>query len=234
MKKHTITKRDVSSVESLKREKHHHIIHKLHHKHKLSYKTLFYMKEYGPHSHVAKVIIKESIKILMLAAVVSSIGGIHLKSIESTIITILPLLILLPALNDMIGDFGAIISSKFTTMLYMGFIGKDWWNSEKVHELIMTILVVALISAVYIGVLSYVFAVARGFELSFVLFFKVIVLALLSTFSLVGIIIIVSFVGGLWIYKKKEDPNNFLIPITTSIADLGSLMLFSLFVVLFF
>jgi len=192
------------------------------------------MKEYGPHSHVASLIIKESIKILLLASIISSIGGMHLKPVEGTLVTILPLLILLPALNDMIGDFGTIVSSKFTTMLYLGLLGRKWWQSKHVHELILTILIVALIASVYIGSLSYLMASAKGYTFSTAIFLKVLIISIIATASLVGIIIIISIVGGIWIYKKKEDPNNFLIPITTSVADLGSLLFFSVLVTVFF
>ena len=61
-------------------------------------------------------IMKESIKILILASLISSLGGIGLESVNVKLIALLPLLILLPAMNDMIGDFGAIISSRISTM----------------------------------------------------------------------------------------------------------------------
>jgi len=48
------------------------------------------------------------------------------------------------------------------------------------------------------------------------------------------ILFITSIVAGLHFYRKKEDPNNFLIPITTSIADFVNMALLSLLVVMFF
>jgi mgtE-like transporter len=192
------------------------------------------MKEYGPKSHVSWVIVKESFKILLLASIISSIGGTHLKIIENNLISIIPLLILLPALNDMIGDLGTIISSKFTTMLYLGLSTKRWWESDKVREMIKTIFMVAFVSSIYIGCLSYLFAYLKGFQFSAMLFLKVILVSVIATLFLVGIVIMISVVAGIWIYNKKEDPNNFLIPITTSIADLGSLLLFAFLVSIFF
>ncbi|MFN7088783.1 MAG: YbfB/YjiJ family MFS transporter [Candidatus Paceibacteria bacterium] len=43
-----------------------------------------------------------------------------------------------------------------------------------------------------------------------------------------------AIIGGFWIYKRGSDPNNFLIPITTSVADFSSLILFSLLVAFLF
>ena len=233
-KNRILTRHEIRSLAYLKRRKHHHIVHKIHKKHKISYGTLFYMKEYGRTSHTVSVIVRESVKMLILASVISSIGGMNLKAIESTIIYIVPLLILLPALNDMIGDFGTIVSSKFTMMLYMGLVGRKWWESKKVQELVFTIFIIAMISSVYIGSLSYLIATAKGFGFSAAIFMKVLFVSVIATALLVGLIIMLSIIGGIWIYRKKEDPNNFLIPITTSVADLGSLILFSVMVMALF
>ena len=229
-----ISKKHKRELAKLRRKHHHPLVHKLHKKHKISYKTLSYMKEYGPRSHVYHVIIKESIKILILASILSSIGGFGLQSIQTKIISILPLLVLLPALNNMIGSYGTIVSSKFTTMLFLGKVKKGWWKSEKVHKLFFSIFLVAIISSIYIGILSSVIAFAKGFPIDFVLLIKVLQISVISTLILVGIIFTLSVTVGLYIYRKNEDPNNFLIPITTSAADLGSLAIFALLVSLFF
>ena len=140
----------------------------------------------------------------------------------------------MPALTSLIGSFGTVVSSKFTTMLYLGLSTQKWWHSEHVKSLVKTMLVMAIISSFYIGSLSYVMALLKGFEFSALIFIKVMTVAILATLLLIGIIIIISIYGGLIIYKNKEDPNNFLIPISTSIADYGSLLLFSLLVTIFF
>ena len=45
---------------------------------------------------------------------------------------------------------------------------------------------------------------------------------------------ITAIVAGIYYYKKKEDPNNFLIPITTSVADLGNMVVLVALILLFF
>ncbi len=219
---------------ALPRRKHHALLHHIHKKHNISYKTLFYMKEYGPHSHVAHTIFRESIKILLLTSIISSIGGIGLQHIERNLLTILPLLILLPALNNMIGAMGTIISSKFTTMLYLRRVEKKWWNEHEVHKLIITLFTVAIISSIYITILSTAVSVYRGFQFTQMTALKVLAISLASTVIIVSIIFLVSIIGGIFIYKRKEDPNNFLIPISTSVADFGSMLVFALFVSMLF
>ncbi len=225
--------KEIEDIIKLKRHKHHPIIHQIHYTHKISRKTLFYMKEYGPKSHVSSVILKESVKILILASIISSIGGVNIQNIQSNLLTIIPLLILLPALNNLIGGFGAIVSSKFTVLLYLGKVGK-WWKSKEVHELFVTIIVIAFISSIFLGILSYGFSLIRGFAFDAGIFFKVLSIAVFSTLILVIIIFFVSVITGYYVYKKQEDPSNFLIPIATSFSDLGSMALFSVLVALMF
>jgi hypothetical protein len=102
---------------------------------RISHRTLFFMREYGPHAHIASNIIRESLYVLLPAAIISSLGGIGLEVVRTKFLTILPLVILLPALNDMVGDFGTVISSKFTIALYRGYIKEAWWRSQFVREL---------------------------------------------------------------------------------------------------
>lgn len=221
-------------IVSLKRSRHHSFVHSVHKKHKISYRTLTYMKEYGPKSHVSHVIIRESLKVLILASVISSIGGVGLNQIQSRLLSIIPLVILLPALSDMVGDYGTTISSKFTNMLYLGKIKGRWWKSESVRSLFFTMFLISIISSIYIGFLSYILAYVKGFAFEISVLLKILQLSILSATLLVCLIFLISVVGGIYIYRKGEDPNNFLIPITTSVGDIGSMLLFSWMVTLLF
>lgn len=224
----------LEKIVELERHIYHPILHKVAEKYKISKKTMVYMKEYGPHSHVIHNIVKESLIVLLLASVISSIGGFNLESIRSSLFSILPLLILFPALANMVGSFGTIVSSKFTEMLYQGKIAERWWRSKRLYKLFGLIMGIALFSSILVGILSTLIASVSGFAFSTSILFKVLIISVLSTISLVVLIFIVSIISGIIVYNRREDPNNFLIPITTSIADLGSLIIFSYFVILLF
>jgi len=183
---------------------------------------------------LAKKIIKESVKILVAASIISSVGGIGFEVLKVKIAALIPLLIMLPALNDMIGDFGTIISSKFTMLLYQKKIHKSWWKSYELGDQFRIISTIALFAAFYLGVLSVIIAYIQGAAISIVEALKVIAIAFMSTATLVMVIFFLAIVGGLWVYKRGKDPNNFLIPITTSVADFSSLILFSLMVAFLF
>ncbi|MBI2578911.1 MAG: magnesium transporter [Candidatus Aenigmarchaeota archaeon] len=202
-------------------------IKRLHRKHGLHHRTMFYMKEYGPGKDVHVVIVKESLKIILLTAIISTIGGIHLESIQSSLVTLMPLLIMLPAMNGMIGNYGAIISSRFTTALYLGQITNKWWKSDNMRDLFSDVLKIGTLSAVYISAMSSAVSYLKGFAVSYALLVKILFVSLICTLILVTVIFVISVTAGFYIYRKKEDPNNFLIPLTTAVADLGSMLIFA-------
>lgn len=229
-------KKHLDKIEQLERKKHHPFIHEIHKKHRISLATLFYMKEYGKRSHAVANIVKESFGIVLVASLISSVGGFGLETVKEKIFYLLPLLIMIPALNDMVGDFGTIISSKFTSLLFTNKISleKGVWSSKDFQLLIKIIAIVAFVSALYLGFVSYFAASVQGFLFSWQLFWKIIGLAVLCTMILVFLIVIMSIPACIYVYRHKEDPNNFLIPITTAFADFGSLLLFSFVVIKFF
>ncbi|HLD77648.1 MAG TPA: magnesium transporter [archaeon] len=221
-------------VRALPRRKQHPLVHHIHRKHAVSYRTLFYMKEYGPRSHVAHVILRESLGVVLLAAIISSIGGVALQGIGSKLVGLAPLLVLLPALNNMVGSFGTVLSSKFSNRLQEGLIQREWWRDRDTHQLFASVLAIALVAVVYVTGLAFAVAAVQGSAFSvreFVLAFEA---ALVAAVALVCVISLVAFLGGELLYRRGEDPDNFLIPLTTAIGDLGSMVLFSSLVALLF
>ncbi len=178
-----------------------------------------------------KAIIKQSITALILSSLLSSIGGTRLQLIQNKLLSILPLMALLPALNDLTGDFGCIISSKFTTLLFLGKINpNDWKHSESVKELIKKIFLITIICGFYISILSLIITWTFSAEL----LIKILLITFITVIIITFIMFLVSILGGLYVYKKNLDPDNFLVPITTSIADLTNMIVFSLLIKLFF
>jgi len=222
------------ALASLPKKHFHHLQHKLHKEHRISRNTLFYMKEYGSHTNVPKTILKESIKILLLASLLSSIGGFALESIKSVLFSIIPLVILFPVLNDMIGDYGSIFSAKFSTMLHEGKIKASAFYSPELKKLFAQILVIAVITTLFSCLIAFSISFFSHSLFDYSVILKVLLIALLDVILLVSILFLVSIFGGLYFFKKKEDPSNFLIPITTSIADFGNILILSLLVILLF
>jgi cation transporter-like permease len=176
-------------------------------------------------------IITESIGVLLLASLLSTLGGFGLQSIQQNLFFLLPLLILMPALNDMTGDYGGIVASRFTTMLVLGKIKPaHWWRSHELHRLLGEVLIIGTFSAVYITVLATAIAHFRGFAAVWDVFQRILLIALFTTWLLVLILFVICVLGGFYVYKKKHDPDNYLIPLATGLADLGSMVVLTVLV----
>jgi cation transporter-like permease len=226
--------RHLQRIRKFKRHQYHPIIHKIHKKHNISKRTLFYVKEYGPHTNVPKTIIKESIKILLLASVISSLGGLALENIKTSFSVLVPIIILLPILNDMIGDYGTIISSKFSTLLHEGHAEHGVFRSTELRHLFFRIIIIAFITAVFSALFVMAVSGISNYVVTGMIAMKIMFIAVVDTLILVGILFFIAIVAGLHFFRNKEDPSNFLIPITTSVADFGNMIILALLVVAFF
>lgn len=227
-------KQQLEKLALIKRKAHHPLIHEVHKQHGISKKTLFYVKEYGKHANVPKTIIKESIKILLLASVLSSIGGLALEFTKMLFISLIPIIILLPALNDLIGDYGMILSSRFSTMLYEGKITKTGWKNKELKKLFYQVSLISILTALISSAIALIISSISGFQLDFSIAFKIFLIAVIDALLLVNILFLISTIAGIYFFKKQEDPNNFLIPITTSIADFGNMLILAVLVIMFF
>lgn len=183
---------------------------------------------------LAVTIVKDSIQILILSSILVTFAGVALKYIEGDLIVLIPILILLPAMNKMIGDFGIIIVSKFTTMIYEKKVKKPILHSHNLRHLFKDIYPIALISAIYVAVLATLVSSFKGFSFDMVFVFKIVGITLAITSILVFLHFIIAVVGGFYVYRKGKDPDDLLIPLTTSIADLGSTLLLVILVILLF
>jgi cation transporter-like permease len=223
----------LEELRGVERRRLHPLVHHIHKKHGISKKTLFYVKEYGAHSNVAGTIIRESLAILLLASVVSSLGGLALERIKVLLVSVMPLVVLMPALNDMVGDYGTIISSRFSTMLHEGKV-RGWHRNRGLRKLFGQVFVISLVTAAFCAAVSVAVSSVSDHPVGIGEASKVFLIAIADVAVLVSILFLVSVFAGLYFFRKQEDPNNFLIPITTSIADFGNMMLLSVLIILFF
>ena len=182
---------------------------------------------------VIATIIRESFRIVILASILSSLGGIGLELINEKLVAILPLLIIFPALNNMIGNFGTIISANFTTLLFTKQL-RAKWKSKKLRELLHNLFVISFFSSIFLTILASAVAYYRGFPLTIDIFLKILLIVLICTAILVTLISLISISAGFYYYHIKEDPDNVLIALSTSIADFGALVIFSLLIYLMF
>ena len=227
-------KEHLEKLRGIKRKSYHPLVHKIHKKYKVSKKTLFYIKEYGPHTNVTRTILRESIKILILSAIISAFGGLALDQVKTVFLSIIPLIVLLPTLNDMIGDYSTIVSSRFSTMLHEGKIRGKLLKNEELKKLYVQIIIVSLITAALSSAIAFAISAVSGYAATKEIAIKVFLAVLIDVALLITLLFIMTILAGLYFYRKKEDPNNFLIPITTSVADFGNMIILALLVIVMF
>jgi mgtE-like transporter len=226
--------RHLKKLQKIKRKHYHPIIHEIHKKHNISKKTLFYVKEYGPHSHIPQTIIRESLRILLFASLISSLGGLTLENIKNIFVTIVPLIVALPVINDMIGDYGTVVSSKFSTMLHEGLVKTKWWKTSELRKLFLQIIVISTVTALLVSAMALAIGGLSNYFIDVSAVTKITLVIVFDVIILVCILFLMAVFAGLYFFRKGEDPNNFLIPITTSIADFGNMCILSILVILIF
>ena len=159
--------------------------------------------------------IKESILTLFLVAVIVNITGTILRDINKIVAGRKEIYSVYPALIDTVGDVGSVIGSTATTKFALGLLTPSFRSILNHAKRILAtwlasvfmFMIYAVIALFGEGLLN-----VNTFLSFFGLLFTVNVIA-------VSMITIVSFAVGYLTYKRGLDPDNFVIPIESSLAD---------------
>jgi mgtE-like transporter len=162
--------------------------------------------------------LKESLLTLVLVSFIVNVAGATLGKVEELIHDekkLQPVYVVYPALIDTIGDVGAVVGSTATTKLALGTL-KASFSSMKNHFM--------EISGAWAASLIMYFA----YSISALLITGTLTPISLATFTLflftinilaASLIILVSYSVAILTYQKGLDPDNFEIPIESSLAD---------------
>jgi len=155
--------------------------------------------------------IKESFATLVIVAFIVNITGTVLNRIEGRkeIYTVYP------ALIDTVGDVGSVVGSTATTKLALGLLKPSFSSLRDHSKQIFAAWAASLIMFLLFSALS--LSVNNMFSFSAFLNFS----ALLLTANLfaAAAIILISYAVAILTFQKGLDPDNFVIPIESSIAD---------------
>jgi len=176
-------------------------------------------------------IFKESIIIVVISSVMGLISGSLLSSNEELLYTIPILLLILPALNSLIGDISTVLVSRLTTHLYIGTLSPKIQKSERLKEDFYGLFITLLLSLVSLISLGYVIGGISGIEI--VNPFLMILIISITVLLIFLIMFILLFTSAIYLFKRGNDPNNFLIPFVTSLADFLTPSFLILFIIIF-
>ncbi len=157
--------------------------------------------------------VKESFVTLVFVAFIVNITGTVLKSISlgdsREVYTVYP------ALIDTVGDVGSVVGSTATTRIALGSLEPSF-SSMKRHSIHIFS---AWAASVVMFVFFSVFSLLINETLTASRFLEFTSILLVANVIAVAAIVFVSFAVSILTFKKGLDPDNFVIPIESSLAD---------------
>ena len=159
--------------------------------------------------------IKETFSTLLIIAVIVNVTGTVLKQISDTIGTRKEVYTVYPALIDTVGDVGSVVGSTATTKLVLGLADPAFSSIKKHAPRIISTWVASLIMFMVYAFLS---LLVQASPLNS-RFLSLTLLLLTTNLIAVFIIVVISFAIAIATFRKGLDPDNFVIPIESSLAD---------------
>lgn len=153
------------------------------------------------------------------ASCISMIGGIGIEFTEKELLPIVPLVIALPALNTMVGDYATIIAAH---------AGNPAQKKTTRKKLIRAIIVSTFLNAISTFAMSLFFSEKRNYisSLSFIATFAGFVF--FSVASIVAVMFTITYALDKMLESKNLNPDDILIPVVTTITDVFMLGLIAL------
>lgn len=178
-----------------------------------------------------KKIFKESLIVVILSSIIGIFSGTFLSENEDLLYSFPIILLLLPSLNSLIGDISTILTSRLTSHLYLGAIPPKVKKSKTLIQDFYGLLITLILSIFALLIIGYSVGVVSGIEI--VNPFLIISLIIITILILFGIMFIFLFLCSILLFKQGKDPNNYLIPITTSLLDFLTPLLLILLIQIF-
>lgn len=171
-------------------------------------------------------IIKESLPTMLLVAFLVNITGTVLKGIGNIAYARKEIYTAYPAMIDMMGDVGLVVGSAATTKLALGMLAPSFSSIKNHAKNIFSAWTASLLMFAVLGLLSLVingmFSLQGISNLLLILF--------VSNIIAFVVIVFISYAISILTFKRGLDPDNFVIPVGSALAD--SITTVALFAVL--
>ncbi|MEM1586430.1 MAG: magnesium transporter [Candidatus Bathyarchaeia archaeon] len=159
--------------------------------------------------------IKEILLTLIMVAFTVNVTGTFLGRISAIIEERREVYTVYPSLIDMIGDVGSVVGSTTTTRLALGLINPSFKDLKKLKEHILgswlsSLIVFAALSAT---------SLALNGLLEQTYFARFTLILTMVNIIAVPLILLVSYLVSILTFKRGFNPDNFVIPIESSLAD---------------
>jgi len=158
--------------------------------------------------------IKEFFVVLVLVAFIVNVTGSLLNEIREVVGNRSEIYVVYPALIDTVGSVGSIVGSTATTKLFLGVL-KSSFSSIKQH---LTEINGAWIASMIMFVLYSAISSFTGETATFSLL-RFTVQLVTTNILAISMMVIIAYAVAIFTYRRGLDPDNFVIPIESSLAD---------------
>ncbi|MFO7791904.1 MAG: magnesium transporter [Candidatus Saliniplasma sp.] len=167
-----------------------------------------------------KRIFKESVGVLVLMAFIGILGGQVLHSMEEVLLQFPIFLFLVPLMNGLGGNLGCILASRVSSGFHSGYIEANIFDKELNENMLVTLMMGTIL---FTSLALTVAATSPALPLGQTALNLIIIILGSGMIITVGTMIITISIS-LISYKKRLDPDNIVIPILTTLADLLSII----------
>jgi len=172
--------------------------------------------------------IKESLVMLMFVAIILTLTGTVFKGISNFAKNQKEVYTIYPALINMVSNVGSVVGSTANTKLALGLLTPSFSSIKNHAKNITSAWTASLLISTVLALIS--LAINRVFALTSVLNF-IIIIWLSNVIGVIGIVLL-SFGIAILTFKRGLDPDNFVIPIETSMATIVTSSAFLLILLL--
>lgn len=158
--------------------------------------------------------LKESAVTMIIVAFIVSITGSVLSRIGGVVGYRPEVFMVYPALINTMGDVGAIVGSTATTKLALGSFKPSFSSLKRHRNQVLGTCVASMIVYVTLAIFASI-----SQNLSFFMALRLIGLLLATNICAVSFIVCIAFGVAILTFYRGLDPDNFVIPIESSLAD---------------
>ena len=170
--------------------------------------------------------VEESLLAIIFIAFIVNVTGTILKDISEIIGSRKEIYTVYPALIDTVGDVGSVVGSTATTKLLLGLLKPSFHAIRNHATRIFTTWIASIIMFIIYSIIS---LLTQGM-LTLHAFLRFTALLLTANIIAFSAIVLISYAVAILTFKRGLDPDNFVIPIESSLAD--TITTISLFVIL--
>ncbi|AIZ56785.1 divalent cation transporter [Candidatus Methanoplasma termitum] len=180
----------------------------------------------------AKRIISQSAPILVMCLMLDIAAGIIIEHRTPELLVLPVLVILMPAFLNEGNALSGMLTSRLSSMLHLGTLEVSRFPGKRAYENFLITYVLAAVTYGYIGVISFIAAMAMGGtgDISFIKLMGVILLSGMLTATILNFL---SYYVAVTAVRFNLDPDDHSIPMTSSTMDLvGAAVLINIIVLL--